>query len=619
MSMGRPPPGWEASHRQPPPLLTKWLDLGHLSATGVFKHLMQLATGILVLLFLGQAATMPAVSDIMGAGLEVFQLPLSARLVEAAMAILSVGLVTLTYTILIQRGSLMATTSLYPRRPIEANIGTLLDAAWPTSALDPAKAASASKGASGHAIRLFYIGKMTKDGGNGRVAKGRMEASAAPEGEEQRRALWLTSGSALTKNVAQLLVWESASLWLVVLMLLSTLLFNGFLTGNLNPDSFPRLTIVVLFVAAYVVHFCYVWMACLRFFRNVFGGAAWSLLERANFVVAETNKLQRHTSGSSFSFRSIDKASESYVPTVFTATLGSPDASSAINPIPSPPVPLDEKLTQVSSSTTLLGSHGPFSSGAREEASDLTELRAALGAIDDTQKAERATATAASTLALDRVIANTMLVMGVTLSSGFAAWTSAQMTENSPNNTTTTQIGSLALLASLALGAAAMFTSAMHLEIMGTAFRNVLSLKEVKINGLAVDHYRKRRSGAVDIPGGKRGDAGQSTSLAFTQGTVELAEVELRDIFQTNTQSRGLGGLFGLAFFGPAYALLPVMGDHQRKSQQMDFDFLARVGTGHVLFTTRPTDSHARTPDGLNVEAINVCHAAVERYGTQSC
>lgn len=578
---------------------------------------MQLAIGILVLLFLGQAGTMPAISDAVGAGLEVLQLPFSARLAEAAMAILSVGLVTLTYTILIQRGSLMATTSLYPRRPIEANIGTLLDAAWPASALDPAKAASASEGAGGYAIRLFYIGKMAKDGGNGRVAKGRMEASAAPEGEEQRRALWLTSGSALTKNVAQLLVWEWMSLWLVVLMLLATLLFNGFLTGNLNPDSFPRLTIIGLFVAAYAVHFCYVWMVCLRFFRNVFGGAAWSLLERANFVVAETDKLQRHTPGSSFSFRSIDKASDSYVPTVFTATFGSPDA---VDPTPSPPAPLDEKLTQVSSSTTLLGSHGPLSPGALEEASDLTELRAALGTIAETQKAERATATAASTLALDRVIANTMLVMGVTLSSGFAAWTSAQMTENSPNNTTTTQIGSLALLASLALGAAAMFTSAMHLEIMGTAFRNILSLKEVKINGMALDHYRKRRSGVVDVPGGRRGDAGQKPSLAFTQGTMELAEVELRDIFRTNTQSRGgLGGLLGLALFGPAYALLPTTGDSLRKSQQMDFDFLAAVGTGRVLLTTRPTDSHARTPDGLNVEAINVCHAAVERYGTQPC
>ncbi|KAL8364977.1 hypothetical protein RB595_004000 [Gaeumannomyces hyphopodioides] len=615
--MGRPSPGWEGSHRQPSPLLTKWLGLGHLSAPGVFKYLLQLAIVIFVLLFLGQAGTMPAVSDAVGAGLEVLQLPLSARLAEAAMAILSVGLVTLTYTILIQRGSLMATTCLYPRRPIEANIGTLLDAAWPASALDPAKAASASKGASGHAIRLFYIGRMAKDGGNGRVAKGRMEASAAPEGEEQRRALWLTSGSALTKNVAQLLVWEWMSLWLVVLMLLGTLLFNGFLTGNLNPDSFPRLTIVILFVAAYAVHFCYVWMVCLRFFRNVFGGAAWSLLERASFVVAETNKLQRHTPGSPFSFRSIDKASDSYVPTVFTATFGSPDASSAIDPMPSPPVSPDEKLAQVSTSTTLLASHSRFSSGALEEASDLTELRAALGTIAEAQKAERATATAASTLALDRVIANTMLVMGVTLSSGFAAWTSAQMNENSPNNTTTTQIGSLALLASLALGAAAMFTSAMHLEIMGTAFRNILSLKEVKINGLAVDHYRKRRSGVVDIPGGRRGDAGQNVSLAFTHGTVGLAEVELRDIFRT--QSRGLGGLFGLALFGPAYTLLPMMGDHQRKSQQTDFDFLAKVGTGHVLFTTRPTDSHARTPDGLNVEAINVCHAAAERYGTQSC
>lgn len=63
----------------------------------------------------------------------MLQLPLGARFAQAFMAVLAVALVTLVYTTLIRRGALMATTSLYPRRPIEENTGTVLDAAWPQS------------------------------------------------------------------------------------------------------------------------------------------------------------------------------------------------------------------------------------------------------------------------------------------------------------------------------------------------------------------------------------------------------------------------------------------------------------------------------------------------------
>jgi hypothetical protein len=233
---------------------------------------------------------------------------------------------------------------------------------------------------------------------------------------------------------------------------------------------------------------------------------------------------------------------------------------------------------------------------------DPGELRAALATIDTIQKDERNTATQASTMALDRVIANAMVLMGVTLSSGFAAWTSSQFSDNSPNNTATTQIGSLALLASLSLGAATMFTSAMHLDIMSAAFRTILSLKETKINGLAVDNYRKRRNAAIADETGLK-------AVGFTQGTVPLAEVGLGDFFAAS-RLRGWTGLLGLLVLGPAYALLPRMGDHDRKSAEVDFDFKAEVGTGTVVITTRATDSHAKRKDGTNVEPINVCFRA---------
>jgi hypothetical protein len=69
---------------------------------------------------------------------------------------------------------------------------------------------------------------------------------------------------------------------------------------------------------------------------------------------------------------------------------------------------------------------------------------------------------------------------GIIISTGCIVWTAAL--QNNQDN----QLGSLALLASLSLGVAAMFTSAVQLNILNSSFRQILLLKEVKINGHAI-------------------------------------------------------------------------------------------------------------------------------------
>lgn len=560
----------------------------------------RVALSCLVFLFLLQSTTiMETVQDATNLGLEVLQLPISARLAEALIAVLSVALVTLVYTLLIRRGSLMATTTLYPRRPIETNIGSLLDAAWPESSLDTKAPAS------GRRIRLFYIGKMDDDESAERVARGRLESIAVPTGPEQHRALWITSGSMLAKNVIQLLIWEWASLWLTVLVIIGTLLFNGFFTNNINPDGYPRLTVMLIYLAAYVAHFSYVWLTCLKFFRTVSGGAAWSLLERAKFVVADSEKIQGHGVGTRFDFRSIDKANENYVATVFNASIGSSKLSSPMLSRASTSDVLHKQSSSTSAAGTLVQKN------AEEEA----ESRAALATIESTQKGERTTAVNASTVALDRIMANTMVMMGIALSTGFASWTSTQLSEQTPNNTMSNQIGSLALLASLSLGAAALFTSAMNLDIMYSSFQTILSLKEIKINGLAVDHYRKRRSSNT----GSGSPGSGLRSVAFTQSTVPLAEIGLSD-FLSGRRDTGWYTLAGLIFLGPAYVLLPHSGDHDRNSVETEFDFVSPLSAGEVLLTTRSTDQHAKRADGASVDPINVCFVPNKnRYGGEVC
>ncbi|CAH0028966.1 unnamed protein product [Clonostachys rhizophaga] len=543
---------------------------------------------------------MPVMCGTSNSDFEALKLPLGARLAEALIAVIAIGLVTLVYTLLIQRGALMATTCVYPQRPIEANISHLLNAAWPSSSEEVGTSwesnQSAPKGQGNSIIQLFYIGKMKDDSRDGFVAKGRQQSIAEPSGSQNRRSVWLTSGSPLTRNVVQIMVWEWASLWLMIIMSVALLLFNGFFTSNVNLDSYPRLTITLIYSAAFMAHFSFVWIASLEFFGLVFAGASWSLLEKSKFVIAETHKLQSHSVGTPFKFRSIDKANEAYVPMTFAARLG--------NPTPQSP-------TLALSSSTMAdvakGQNLELGEGA-------AELSVTLETINSIQKAEREYSTEASRQSLDRVMANAMMMMAVTLVNGFASWTSSQFTENSPNNTTTTQIGSLALLASLSLGATTMFSSAMQLNIMKSSFRTILSLKEMKINGLALDLHRKTRtrtasSWHIDHP----------KAVAFTESNgIAIADVKIADFFAAN-RSFGYTGLIGIVLLGPGYAMLPRFSDYHRKSAEVEFDFEAPIDGGKVVLTTRETDRHAKREGNGNLDPVVVCYMPDESFGKEPC
>lgn len=77
------------------------------------------------------------------------------------------------------------------------------------------------------AIRLFY----STDSTALRVAKGVQRCAAIPVGETEmtRSAIWLTSGSPTMKCTVQLFL--DLGMGLVILMLLSTLFYNGFFSA----------------------------------------------------------------------------------------------------------------------------------------------------------------------------------------------------------------------------------------------------------------------------------------------------------------------------------------------------------------------------------------------------
>lgn len=164
--------------------------------------------------------------------------------------------------------------------------------------------------------------------------------------------------------------------------------------------------------------------------------------------------------------------------------------------------------------------------------------RSEANTVADWQKRDIKSCVDSGASALDNIIVNVMTVLGITITTGFSVWTmwSDSITESS-------QLGSLALLASLTLGTGAMFTSAIHLSIMESAFQNALFLKELIINGESSSHVSKR--------------ALKRRILGFTHGSVGYRAVGMRDLIK-------LSNIVTVYLFGPAYTLLPTAADHDR-------------------------------------------------------
>lgn len=500
------------------------------------------------------------------------KLVVDIKWIVTALALLAAGLITVTYGILIGAGTRMTSTSKLPLSSIVHNIGAILEVTWPNMSSTTVCGTTEAD-----TIRLMYIADMSD--AKGQTARGLRQCEALPDADIATPLFWLTSGSQLTTSIVQLAVWEWVFLWMSVAMVISTLLYNGVLTNNLGPDSYVRVTLVLMYAAAYYIHAIFMWRVVTSFFTMVAAGSAWSMLNRANFAVVDLSQFKHRLdcSGTSYpllDFRVIDKASTEFVPVTYAVNLEHEEHNSGVE---SPVIDrMDSPSSDVLSSLATTAVATPL-----EENSG---LRDALATIKAVQKWERQNAIDAARTALDRVVANGMIMTAVVVSSGFTMWTAA------PTDAKGTQLGSLGLLASLSLGVAAMFTSAVQMTILNSAFKMVLHLKEIKINGHAVDYTKKRASARK--------------SIGFSYGRIKAHQMRVRDLLRTSTVS----DVLWLLLFGPAYILLPTSADHALESEGAQFQLTANVRGETIVMTTGSTDKHSRDKQGASLEAINVCY-----------
>lgn len=477
--------------------------------------------------------------------------------VEISLSIISIIIVALTYIVLIGRAGYLINVSKLTLAPIGKNISAILATTWPDETCDRHVLPHENKRHLNN-IRLLYLGVLSSESIEHRVAKGLAQCRAecrANKREIRGGHLWLTSGSVATKAVVQLAIWEWASFWLMCTTVATTVIFNGFTIGIQSNDSMPRLVVIIIFAVGYLIHLCFVWSSVLYFLTQVGAGAAWSLLHRARFAVVDRCHLFNciRDNKSPLNFTEIDKSSagSDFIPMTYEAVLpGRTDRPPAI----------------------------------QRSLNETKELEAAMKSMKNDQEKARNSFQTAAESALERVIANAAAMLSICVVTGFSTYTTKPLQDDS-----STQIGSIALLGSALLGLAAMFTSALHLSNMNTAFQQILSMKELKINGNAVEYVTRR------IYQGRR--------VGFTQGSLHARKVTLWHLLRAmNWWNRILS-----LMFGPAYALLPTADDDTRRSTDASFECKIDVRGQDVVFTTACTSSHRRNQsNGNNADAIVV-------------
>jgi hypothetical protein len=499
----------------------------------------------------------------------------------ATTALASIGciLVFFVYAKLISSNSYLSSTSLYVKKPLQSNVGRLLSACWPDKSSDPAidNAISINNDAPGPSstdFRLLYVGRMRSDGTGDRVARGVEDCVAQREEAPVDSPLWIANGSQLNSHMIQILVWEWITAWLVLIMMLETMLFNGVFTNETTIDTVPRLVIVGMYLIAFCVHFWFIWRLGTRFYTEVAAGSTWSLLERSRFAVASYPRLRARAASECLLLRGISKTNVGLK-------------------IPFYQVRFSHEMKLLNDALPAITTSRPAATTRTDDAADENN---ALKVIEKQESAERERAEIAIKLATDRTTYNALVMLGVAISTGFTAWTSSQFTEDSPNNLTTHQIGSMALLASMAIGVGSMLSSAMNLRTLTYCFHQLVSLVEVKINGQAIAHHKKKRATAP--------------LLGFTYDTIAMSPVSMMDMFYAAAKS---GKLFQSILFGPAYVMIPTRADHERVSSLADYELNVDVRGHHVLLTTLRTDSHL-VIDGSNAEAVNVCFLGAQTY-----
>ncbi|KAI0798797.1 hypothetical protein GGR55DRAFT_550059 [Xylaria sp. FL0064] len=292
--------------------------------------------------------------------------------------------------------------------------------------------------------------------------------------------LTVPAGSPAMKSIVQASIWEWVAVWLALIALVNTLIYNGFGTGDKTPDTALRLFLVSIYTGAVAAHALYVTyssiyptLSCLVF------EATWELLMKT-FVTSRHIPTGSDTGTRAISFEGILMGE--------TTAKAWSDQRILLEP-------LDNKIFAMPPATPVYGNLRPWldtkwQKGETKRAEslfeDLQPIESALEKkIKPVVESEVKLLEKAAEATLDRTLANIAVLLGTCLATGLSPWTSTRSAD-----ATSTQLGSYALLLSVSTGRLALTSSLSNFSTMADSASMLLKLKENVLSSTLEEHIR---------------------------------------------------------------------------------------------------------------------------------
>jgi hypothetical protein len=357
------------------------------------------------------------------------------------------------------------------------------------------------------------------------------------------RSLWTIHGSQASKNTIQLAIWQWVGLWLMVIMIANTAMYNGFTSGEQNADGWPRIAVVLIYAVFYICHSIFMFYCIFGAYTVAVYSACWTLLGYAGFTIKgnlDSNNVpeSRQTDPSTGSSTSIPppdlQANEGT-----SEGKGNLDSNNALENWE-----IDRSIGSYTFTPKIPLPGGQANRGTDEGKGggkpSVDERQKSITEVHDKQKKEEEEVEKATKAALDHVLVNTTILLSISVATSFSTWTPRQQSDS-----TSTQLGSLALLASASSALGALLGSALQASHIRHHAEKILKMKEIIINGKA----KKYRKGELD-------DRDRETMVGFTErfGVKPVRHRIWPHHLLCALKPHHI--IFGL-FLGPAFVLIP--------------------------------------------------------------
>lgn len=268
--------------------------------------------------------------------------------------------------------------------------------------------------------------------------------SLAGDSNSQPKRTWvrLRTPSPVMKTMVQISIWNHVSLWLSIAMVFNTLIYNGFLNKRTTDDSVVRLFLVCVYGLANLLFQRLTSTLLYRNFTFVTHQACWTLVCNTFVSVpGEWHTVHREPSKRIFRATTLRNSFKHRWATLNLELFGESKQSFTY------PFLKDENDMSFDSLKVFKekSDDGALKSLIRE---DLPEPKRDLfGFVNTVRDAKIKEYERSTESALEKVLANITVMLGICLGTGLASWTS-----DVKNDATTAQLGSYALLLSVSTG-----------------------------------------------------------------------------------------------------------------------------------------------------------------------